>query len=170
MRRSSRGRSATLVGAGALALGLSGAAWAGLTVGQAHAATGQGAPTVGTIPDSAWGPGGQVDPSQVPDYVPALSNGHVVGYVSKAQLFPSGPGASPGATQAAGGPSTYRAPTAADQAAENAKLVKTVYASNLQTVVGHMYPGVGFVPVGQEPPTHPASPPTTVAGNADPTT
>ena len=160
---------ATLIGAGALGLALSSAAWAGLTVGPARAATGASAPTVGTIPDSAWGPGGQVDLSQVPDFVPALSDGRVVGYVSKTQLFPSTPVASPDRSQATTGLSTYHAPTATDQAAANAKLVKTVYASNLTTVVGHMYPGIGFVPDGQTPPAMPSSPPTTVAGDGSPT-
>lgn len=167
MRHHRVGRRATLVGAGALAL--SGVAWAGLNSGPAHAVTSQRAPTVGTIPDSGRGPSGHVDLSQVPDFVPALSNGHVVGYVSKTHLFPTGPGASPGQANATTGLSAYRPPTAADQAAENAKLVKTVYASDLETVVGHMYPGVGFVPVGQEPQA-PSSPPTTVSGNASPTT
>ena len=49
-------------------------------------------------------------------------------------------------------PSTaYRAPTAADMAAQNAKLVVPVYAADLRTLVGHMYPNKGFVPIGTSP-------------------
>jgi hypothetical protein len=104
--------------------------------------------TVGAIPSSAWQAGG-VDLSQVPDFVPALSHGRLVGYIPKEQLFPpKRPAPQPRARSA---PPSYVAPTAADMAAQNAALIKTVYASDLVTVVGHMFPGVGFVPVGGTP-------------------
>jgi hypothetical protein len=52
-------------------------------------------------------------------------------------------------------------------AASNAKLIYTVYGPDLTTVVGHMYPGVGFVPLGVTPP--PTSTVTTVALVSPPT-
>ncbi len=111
----------------------------------AHAPTGGAVaqtPKVGPIPQSAFLSNG-IDQSQVPDFIPALSGGRVVGFIPKAQLFPSAPAPNLGSP-------------AADIAAQNAALVHTVYASDLTTVVGHWYPGVGFVPVGETPP-----PPTT---------
>jgi hypothetical protein len=110
--------------------------------------------TAGTVPQSAFTPGGGVDLSQVPDFISALGpNGQVVGYIPKSQMFPAP--ASPSsqantAPSASSGPTPN--PTAADMAASNAKLIYTVYGSDLKTVVGHIYPGVGFVPVGQAPP------------------
>lgn len=106
--------------------------------------------TVGTIPGSALKAGGGVDLSKVPDFVPALSNGKVVGYIPKSELFPTQPVA-PKSADTGSSQAPYVAPTAADEAAQNAELVKTVYGPDLVTVVGHMYPGVGFVPLGGTP-------------------
>lgn len=158
---------ANLMGATMLALALIGASWAAFNTNSARGATAS-APTVGTIPESAWDPSGQIDLAKVPDFVPALSGGQVVGYIAKAQLFPETSVTAPDPFQAATALSTFRTPTATDQAAQNAKLVKTVYASDLKTVVGHMFPGVGFVPEGQLPPTTPSSPPTTASGSPTP--
>ena len=105
--------------------------------------------TVGPVPGSARQPNGGVDLSQVPDFVPALSNGRVVGYISKSELFPPQKAASQQSGTNSQAP--YVAPTAADEAAQNAALIKTVYGPDLVTVVGHMYPGVGFVPLGGTP-------------------
>lgn len=123
--------------------------------------TSSATPTRGTVPTSALQPGGGVDLSKVPDFVSALGHdGQVVGYIPKSQLFPP---SSPQSTQAS--PllpgDTYRAPTAADMAASNAKLIYTVYGPDLTTVVGHMYPGIGFVPLGQAPQDQPATVTTT---------
>jgi hypothetical protein len=116
--------------------------------------------TVGTIPDSAWQQGGGIDLSKVPDFVPAVSGGKIVGYIPKGELFPTSgtpQDIKPTPQSASSGPTP--SPTAADIAGLNADAVKTVYASDLTTVVGHMYPNVGFVPVGQAPPA--ATTPTT---------
>jgi len=164
-----RGWKIRAFGAGVLGLALSVATVAGFTGAGARAAT-IPAPTVGRIPNSAWGPNGQIDLALVPDYIPATGNkGQVVGYVSKADLFPtSGANSSrPASQDESGGLSHYQAPTAADQAAQSAKLVVTVYASNLTTVVGHMYPGVGFVAEGQPVPApSPSTTPTTVVSSS----
>ena len=114
------------------------------------------APTKGTVPVSATA-GGTIDWSQVPDYVSVTSNGTVVGYVKKTDLVPSAPGqAVPGQT-----PSSASQPPA-DGARPQAPVV-TVYGSDLVTVVGHEYPGQGFVPEGVDPAT---VPPDSVATSA----
>jgi hypothetical protein len=122
-------------------------------------------PTVGPVPPSAWKSGGGIDLSQVPDFIPALSNGKVVGYISKSEMFPTQPSPQPSGTNSQ---APYVAPTAADMAAQNAKLVYTVYGPDLVTVVGHDYPGAGFVPLGGTP--QPSSTVTTVTGYGFPPT
>jgi hypothetical protein len=85
---------------------------------------GSPAPTKGPIPPNAWTANG-VDKSLVPDYIPALDQaGNQVGYVSKDLAITNG------------APPTQPIP---------------VYASDLQTIVGYMYPGRGFVPLGTSP-------------------
>jgi hypothetical protein len=87
-------------------------------------------PTKGTVPP---GPGGPQDLSKVPDYVAAVDAHHpgagTVGYVSKTDIF--------------GAPGV--------QAARDTGTPMTVYGADLKTVVGHMYPNKGFVPVGTDP-------------------
>jgi len=104
--------------------------------------------TKGTIPAPI---NGTIDTKKVPDYISVTGrDGRVVGYIPKSELFPTQPAAAKSTDT--GSPSApYVAPTAADQAAQNAELVKTVYGPDLVTVVGHMYPGVGFVPLGGTP-------------------
>lgn len=58
----------------------------------------------------------------------------------------------------------YRAPTAADQAAVSMRLIVPVYSLDLTTLVGHMYPGKGFVPVGESPSSVPDIPTSTGYG------
>jgi hypothetical protein len=65
---------------------------------------------------------GEIDPSAVPDYVAVAGMREVVGYVSKDAVLGD----------------------AEDQA-------WPVYADDLRTVVGHMVPGRGFVPIGVDP-------------------
>jgi hypothetical protein len=113
--------------------------------------------TAGTVPTSAFQADGGVDLSKVPDFISALGkDGQVVGYIPKSQLFPSSPPAPANLSTPLSAAGPYRAPTAADMAAQNAKLIYTVYGRDLTTVVGHEYPRVGFVPLGETPP-----PPTT---------
>jgi PASTA domain len=59
-----------------------------------------------------------------PDYVAVIGQGKVAGYVASAYLFPSAPNDS------------------------HVGQVAPVYARDLHTLVGHEYPGVGFVPLG----------------------
>jgi hypothetical protein len=69
----------------------------------------------------------------IPDYVAVYVNSHTTGYTPKAYV-------------------------AAPNGARNAPLLgrsAPVYASNLTTLLGHEYPGIGFVPVGQSPWTQP---------------
>lgn len=81
-------------------------------------------PTRGPIPPEAFPrDGGAIDRSVVPDFVPALGpDGAVVGWVSKELAVPE-----------------------ADSAARDAI---PVYADDLETIVGHMVRGRGFVPAG----------------------
>lgn len=91
-------------------------------------------PTEGTIPSTS---NGSLDLSKVPDFVSAVGRtGGIVGYIPKAYLIPG----------------------SAHQSV-NSKIgsVAPVYASDLTTLVGHMYPGVGFVPLGTSPASEPCT-------------
>lgn len=97
--------------------------------------------TKGRVPQSAFTPNGPVDTHQVPDYVSVEDKtGSVVGYVPKDDLFPT-----PGQ------------PVTEDQR------VIPVYDSGLSHVIGHVYPGVGYVPNGTAvpEPSGPSAPTTT---------
>jgi hypothetical protein len=93
-----------------------------------------------------------LDLSEVPDFVPYLWDGKVVGFIPKAQLFPASP---PPSDQSS------PVPTAADIEQLYEQSILTVYGPDLTTVVGHEYPGAGFVPLGEYPP-----PPSTPPGHA----
>jgi len=90
-------------------------------------------PSKGRIPDSAWASTGALDLSQVPDYISQLGrDGTIVGYTSKVALTdPTG-----GARDALGRPMAATWP---------------VFADDLKTVVGHLVPDKGFIPVGVDP-------------------
>lgn len=78
-------------------------------------------PTKGAIPAAAFPAGGQMDLGVMPDFVPALNReGGPAGYVAKGDL---------GSVDSTAVP---------------------VYSDDLQTVVGHMVPGRGFVPLGAD--------------------
>jgi len=55
----------------------------------------------------------------------------------------------PDGTATSGGSSTYVAPTPQDEAALNSQMIVPVYGPDLKTLVGHMYPGKGFVPLSR---------------------
>jgi len=100
-------------------------------------ATRQLPPSVGRIPQSAFH-NGKIDPSLVPDFVPALDHqGNVAGYVRKSDILPA----------AADSQGVVLHPSPASQGPI------PVYDTSLTSVVGHMYPGVGFVPLGAQAPS-----------------
>jgi hypothetical protein len=97
------------------------------------------APTAGKIPPAAF-QGSSINLTIVPDYIAALDHlGHSVGYVAKANIMPPSP-------------------------TRGQSVATPVYGADLRTVVGHMYDGEGFVPVGQLPGAHAS--PVTVVENA----
>lgn len=91
--------------------------------------------TKGTIPPPPPG-GGEVDQQHLPDYISAWNREGtaIAGYVPKACLFPE-PGVVPMREEAC-----------------------PVFAEDLLTLVGHMVPGRGFVPLGADPADVPTFP------------
>lgn len=81
-------------------------------------------PTKGPVPEVHGTP----DFAAAPDFISVSSGGKVVGFVPRRYVIP----------QRAGAPS---APS----------VVAPVFGSNLKTVVGHLYPGVGYVALGTNP-------------------
>jgi hypothetical protein len=74
---------------------------------------------------------GQVPWNQIPHFVSVSAGGKVVGYAPRADLFvPPGP---------------------LMRLSRIGAMPVPVYGDDLRTLVGHMYPGVGFVPVGSSP-------------------
>ncbi len=85
-------------------------------------------PSKGPLPASS---NGQVPWSKVPDFIAVTSGGRVVGYAPRSDLIaPPQPQKTPPGFGAVPIP---------------------VYAANLHTLVGHMYPGVGFLRLGASP-------------------
>ena len=80
--------------------------------------------TRGPVPDSARLADGSIDLSQVPNFIPAVSGDRNVGWIWSADVMPP-----PG---------------------EDRVEIVPVYADDLRTVVGRMFPDVGFVPLGSE--------------------
>lgn len=80
--------------------------------------------TRGPVPESARLPDGSIDRSQVPDFIPAADGDHNVGWIWSADVIPP--------------------------EGEASVEIVTVYADDLTTVVGRMFPEVGFVPLGSE--------------------
>jgi len=74
-----------------------------------------------------------MDLSLVPDYIEALGrDGQPVGYVTREDALGLGP-------------------QITDNTGRPVDVPITVYAGDLATVVGHMVPGRGFVPLGADP-------------------
>lgn len=80
--------------------------------------------TRGPVPDSARLPDGSIDHSQVPDFIPAVDGDRNVGWIWSADAMPAD--------------------------GEERVEVVSVYADDLTTVIGRMFPGVGYVPLGSE--------------------
>jgi len=95
-------------------------------------------PTAGTQQSASVPPGEIV--SQMPPASVSVEPGSAV------RIFSS---VGPDGTATFGEAPPYVAPTPQDQAAQNARFIVPVYASDLKTLVGHMYPGKGFVPLSR---------------------
>ena len=94
-------------------------------------------PTKGPIPESAWTDNG-VDLAQVPDFVSALDqDGNVAGYIAKLDILDPDGGRTPDHVVTGFQPDPPI----------------PVLGGDLETLVGHHYGGVGFVPLGEDPPT-----------------
>jgi hypothetical protein len=90
-------------------------------------------PSKGPIPDNAI-VNGHIDPGRVPDFVSVVSEGQTVGFTPKSDLI--------------------TAPASGIQlGVVGVPAIKPVYGSDLKTLVGHVYPGTGFVPLGPQPST-----------------
>jgi hypothetical protein len=89
----------------------------------------------GTMPPA--GPNGEVDPGAAPDFIAvAVGDRDAIGYVQKKFLLPE--------------------PTTSIELPRGDPW--PVYAADLQTLIGHMVPGKGFVPLGVDPATIPDRP------------
>lgn len=111
-----------------------------LSIAVIVSATQAGGPqlTKGPIPPDAI-QNGVFNKALIPDFIPALDrDGQVAGYVARDLAIPDG-------------------------APANAPI--PVFASDLTTLVGHMFPGRGFVPIGASVDSVPAIP-VTVGGEA----
>jgi hypothetical protein len=95
--------------------------------------------TKGPIPPAAYLANG-IDAALVPDFVPVQSRDgtSVAGYIPKAYLLGSS------------------MPTVTSSRPEGD--IAPVYADDLTTLVGHMYPDRGFVPLGVDPNSIPTIP------------
>jgi hypothetical protein len=71
---------------------------------------------------------GSIDLKGVPDFIAVVKNDRVVGYVPRRDLF------SPHSRMIG-----------------STNPILPVYAADLKTLVGHTYPGIGFVAVGKSP-------------------
>lgn len=86
--------------------------------------------TVGPIPHDAFAPNATMNVALIPDFVPALDrDGDQAGYVRKEDL------------------GAYNGKADTDP--------MPVYENDLVTVVGHMYAGIGYVPLGTDAATVP---------------
>jgi hypothetical protein len=129
-------RLAVALGGVALALAVGLSLLATSVIGGGGLAPSVSGPTKGTVPFS---PNGTVNPKQIPDFVVTVGrHSQLVGYVPRADLFPQ-----PG--------TTFQPPA-----------VMPVFAGDLKTLVGHMYPGVGYVPLGTAVGAEPCLPETVV--------
>jgi hypothetical protein len=82
--------------------------------------------TKGPIPS---GPNGELELNHAPNFISVSSGGRVVGYAPRAYLIGN-----------SSGPVDSELGT-----------IAPVYGPNLTTLVGHLYPGIGFVPLGSAP-------------------
>jgi len=79
---------------------------------------------------------GQLDTQGAPDFI-SIAAGGVTGYVPRAYILPPEPNKPPNSLLLT---------------------IAPVYGPDLKTLIGHMYPGVGFVPLGKSPADEPCIP------------
>jgi hypothetical protein len=84
--------------------------------------------TKGTMPPPTKS--GGIDLEKVPDFISVTAGGTIVGYAPRNYLIPAP--TSPAQNSLVGG-------------------VVPVYGPDLKTLLGHMYPGIGWVPLGSSP-------------------
>ncbi len=94
-------------------------------------------PTKGPIPPSR---NGVSDLNSVPDFLSVASGGKVVGYAPKGDILPN----------------SGHAPIPAGPI--------PVYGADLRRLVGHLYPGIGYVALGQSPASATCRPEWTIQG------
>lgn len=89
--------------------------------------------TKGPIPDAAFRVNGDLDARLVPDFVPAYGRDGetIAGYIAKADIL-------------------HRNIPAVSETVPVLPAM-AVYGEDLVTVVGHMVPGKGYVPLGKDP-------------------
>jgi hypothetical protein len=133
------------IGVALVGLCLAGSVGLGFVI--SNPAVGAAGPTAGKIPESAFGPNGAIDENQVPDFVSVAGpNGDIIGYVNRSAILP----------QTAPGTAVGSSPPQAQ--------VIPVYGPDLTTIIGHMYPSQGFVPLGTGPAAVPTIPSTVEEG------
>jgi hypothetical protein len=116
---------------------LSRGAAVGLSIGIAVAG---GTVAVAAIPSKGPVPfarNGSIDWQKVPDFVSVIIGGRTVGYVPRADVLPS---------------------PVANTSVSSLGTPIPVYNSDLTTLVGHLYSGIGFVPLGTSPSSMPCRP------------
>jgi hypothetical protein len=110
---------------------LSRGATAGLGIGLAIAGGAAVAattlPTKGPVP---FAQNGSIDWRKVPDFLSVSAGGKVVGYAPRADVLPH---------------------DVSNRPESSLTMVVPVYGSNLRSLVGHLYPGIGFVLLGVAP-------------------
>jgi hypothetical protein len=111
-----------------------------LVVGGAAAAAAY-FPSKGLIPSK----NGVLEISKAPDFISVIVADKVIGYAPKADLI-----LSPGSSQLPSGFGSTPIPG---------------YKADLQTLIGHMYPGIGFVALGESPHSVGCIPESTIEGS-----
>lgn len=132
----------------ALALPLTGA-FAAMLLTAAMSAPGHSAATKGAIPDDAWGRDGGLNRALVPDFIAVWdrTGTSLAGYAPKELVLGT------------------QAPRFVSESEPD--LPVPVYGEDLNTVVGHLFPDKGFIPVGVDPESIPRAPAQASEAGAD---
>jgi hypothetical protein len=100
-------------------------------------------PSKGPIPSSK---SGVLEISKAPDFISVIVGDKVIGYSPKSDLIPP-----TGSTQTPAGFGSTPIP---------------VFSGDVTTLIGHMYPGIGFVALGHSPKSAPCVPESVTDGTA----